>query len=150
VDLSSPFTRPGTGFLASLLVPSDRDYAYVAVHNRRLAMAAGYVFDAKRFPWIALWEENCARSYPPWDGATRVRGVEFGTSPMPLGLEQARQMRALFDTPVLASIPAHAGLETEYLLFASKVPESWTRIEDVKYLGRALTIRAQGGDEIAL
>jgi hypothetical protein len=69
---------------------------------------------------------------------------------MPLGLEQARQMRALFDTPVLASIPAHAGLETEYLLFASKVPESWTRIEDVKYLGRALTIRAQGGDEIAL
>jgi len=29
-------------------------------------------------------EENCARDYSPWNGATQARGMEFGTTPCPL------------------------------------------------------------------
>ena len=87
IDLSQPFARDGTGFVAALLTDSDRENAFVAIHNRRLALVAGYSFDRTVFPWIALWEENRAREYAPWNGRTRVRGVEFGTSPMPLGLD---------------------------------------------------------------
>jgi hypothetical protein len=141
VDLTIPFQQDGTGFIASLLIPAERSDGYIAIHNRRHGLVAGYSFDHLRFPWIALWEENCARSYTPWNGSTRVRGVEFGTSPMPLGLDQAREMRTLYDTPVLATIPPSSQLSTSYEIFASQVPPSWKRVSDVVPSDDSLVIR---------
>jgi hypothetical protein len=118
-DLTIPFQQDGTGFIVSLLLKPERNDSYFAIHNRRHRLVAGYSFDRSRFPWIALWEENCARSYPPWNGTTQVRGVEFGTSPMPLGLDQAREVHTLYDTPVLTSIAPSAQLSTSYEIFVS-------------------------------
>jgi hypothetical protein len=150
VNLSSPFVRDGTGFVASLLTDADRENAFVAVHNRRHQLVSGYSFDRNLFPWIALWEENRARDYAPWNGRTRVRGVEFGTSPMPLGLAHARKMRSLFDTPVLASISGHSRMETRYELFLHPAPPHWTQIKDIRQVGRSLVVRANGDEEIKL
>jgi hypothetical protein len=130
-DLSQPFLKDGTGFVAAVRVNPARNDAYIAVHNRGLALAAGYVFDRQIFPWITLWEENCARAYPPWNGETRVRGVEFGTSPFPVGLAHAQQMRSLFDAPVLATIGAAQSLTTRYTMFVTPVPPSWPSVTDV-------------------
>ena len=141
IDLSQPFVRDGTGFVAALLLNSDRGNAFIAVHNRRLQLVAGYSFDPTIFPWIALWEENRARANSPWNKRTRVRGVEFGTSPMPLGLAQAREMRRLFDTPVLCSIPANASLQTQYELFIHPAPDRWSQIKDVRQTEHTLVIR---------
>jgi hypothetical protein len=142
-DLTIPFQQDGTGFIVSLLMQLERNHAYFAIHNRRYRLVAGYCFDRSRFPWIALWEENCARSYPPWNGTTRVRGVEFGTSPVPLGLDQAREVRSLYDTPVLASIPRRAQLSTSYEIFISQVPKSWKSVSDVAPGDDSLIIRDQ-------
>ncbi len=150
VDLSQPFTRDRTGFVAALLTVPGRENAFVAIHNRRQALVAGYSFDRTVFPWIALWEENCAREYAPWSGRTRVRGVEFGTSPMPLGLADARKMGSLFDTPVLASLPGGSQREAQYELFLHPVPPQWTQIKDVRQLGRTLVLRGDNNDEIRL
>jgi hypothetical protein len=141
IDLSQPFVRDGTGFVAALLLESHRENAFVAVHNRRHEMVAGYSFDPMLFPWIALWEENCARANTPWNKRTRVRGVEFGTSPMPLGLAHAREMRRLFDTPVLCSIPASSSLQAQYDLFLHPVPPHWSQIKDVRQTERTLVVR---------
>ena len=149
-DLSEPFSRDGTGFVAALLTDSNRDDAFIAVHNRRHRLIAGYRFDRRIFPWVALWEENCARQYPPWNGRTRVRGVEFGTSPMPLGLAHAQEMRALFDTPVLTSIRGNSDLRTEYDLFIHSVPPHWEQIKDVRKSKRTLVVRGAGDEEINL
>jgi hypothetical protein len=149
VDLSQPFVRHGTGFVAALLSDSDRENAFVAVHNRRHNLVAGYLFDRSRFPWVALWEENCARESSPWNGRTKVRGVEFGTSPMPLGLDHARKMRSLFDTPVLVSIPANSLMKAHYDLFIHPAPQQWTRIKDIRRLDRTLLVRGDDDDEIS-
>ncbi len=141
VDLTIPFARNGTGFVASLLMSAERSQAYIAIHNRRHELVAGYSFDRSRFPWIALWEENCTRSYPPWNGSTRVRGVEFGTSPMPLGLDQAREMQTLYDTPVLATISPSSQLSTAYEIFVGQVPPSWKSISGVVPSDDHLVIR---------
>jgi hypothetical protein len=150
VDLSQPFLRDGTGFVAALLTDGNRDNAFVAVHNRQHELVAGYSFEHAFFPWIALWEENRAREYAPWNGRTRVRGVEFGTSPMPLGLEHARKMRSLFSTPVLASIPGGLRMETQYDLFLHPAPPHWTRIKDVRRFDDSLVVRGDGNEEIRL
>jgi hypothetical protein len=148
VNLSQPFVRDGTGFVAALLAGSDRDNAFVAVHNRRHQLVAGYCFNPRLFPWIVLWEENLAREYAPWNKRTKVRGVEFGTSPMPLGLAHAREMRRLFDTPVLSSIPASSGVQAQYDLFLHPVPPQWTQIKDVRQTEHTLVM--QGDEEIKL
>jgi hypothetical protein len=149
-DLSQPFVRDGTGFVASLLLDSDRANAFVAVHNRRHQLVAGYCFDPMFFPWLVLWEENRARAYAPWNKRTRVRGVEFGTSPMPLGLAHAREMGRLFDTPVLCSIPAGARLQTQYDLFLHPAPSEWSQIKDVRQAEHALVVRGDRDEEIKL
>jgi hypothetical protein len=150
VNLSQPFVRDGTGFVAALLADSDHQNAFVAVHNRRHQLVAGYCFDPMLFPWIALWEENRAREYAPWNKRTRVRGVEFGTSPMPLGLAHAREMRRLFDAPVVRSIPASSCLEAQYDLFLHPVPPQWTQIKDVRQTEHALVVRGDSDEEIKL
>ena len=128
VDLSRAFLRGGTGFVAALLTDAQRSHAFAAVQNQRLNLVAGYLFDRHRFPWIALWEENCARQYAPWNGKTRARGIEFGTSPMPVGLVAARQMKTLLDTPVFATLPAGDTVTTSYQLFTTDVPADWSGI----------------------
>jgi hypothetical protein len=148
VDLSQPFVRDGTGFVATLQAASDRQNAFVAVHNRRHHLVAGYCFNPEDFPWVVLWEENRARAYAPWNKQTRVRGVEFGTSPMPLGLAHSRAMGRLFDTPVFCSIPANALLETQYDLFLHPVPQRWSQINDVQRTEHNLLLRGDDNEEI--
>jgi hypothetical protein len=147
-NLSQPFVRDATGFVAALLTDSDHDNAFIAVHNRRRQLAAGYCFDPAIFPWIALWEENCAREYPPWNNRTRVRGVEFGTSPMPLGLDHARRTRSLFGTPVLCSIPASSRLQAQYDLFLHAVPPQWSQIKDVRRMENHILLRGDRDEGI--
>jgi hypothetical protein len=136
--------------VAALLTDANRENAFVAVHNRRHQLVAGYTFDCALFPWIALWEENRARESAPWNGRTRVRGVEFGTSPMPLGLDHARAMRSLFGTPVLASIAGGSRMETQYDLFLHPVPPRWTQIEDVRRFDDSVVVRGDGNEEVRL
>jgi hypothetical protein len=150
INLSQPFVRDGTGFVAAVLARPDGENAFVAVHNRRHQLVAGYCFDPALFPWIALWEENRARAYAPWNKRTRVRGVEFGTSPMPLGLAHAREMRSLFDTPVLRSIAEGSCLQAQYDLFLHPTPSQWTEIKDVRQTEHALVVRGDGNEEIKL
>jgi hypothetical protein len=150
INLSQPFVRDGTGFVAALLLDSDRQNAFVAVHNRRHELVAGYSFDRALFSWIALWEENRARAYAPWNKRTRVRGVEFGTSPMPLGLAHAREMRRLFGTPVLCSISASACVQSQYDLFLSPAPPQWSQIKDVQQTEHTLVLRGDSDEEIKL
>lgn len=119
LDLSRPFQQDGTGFVASVLTAEGRD-AYIAITNTDLGVVAGYVYDRAAYPWIALWEENRARLTPPWHGKTQVRGVEFGNSPMPLGLEHARSHPELLGTPTFRTLASGEGTEASYSLFAAR------------------------------
>ena len=150
VNLSQPFVRERTGFVTALLATSGHENAFVAVHNQRHHFAAGYCFDPARFPWIVLWEENHARANAPWNKRTRVRGVEFGSSPMPLGLAHAQDMGRLFDTPVLCSVPPGSCLEAQYHLFLHPTPPQWSQITDVRKTMNTLIVRGDSDWEITL
>jgi len=150
VDVSHPFERNGTGFVVSVLTDPARSDAYAAVLNRQLGLVSGYHFERKHFPWIALWEENHARDYAPWNGTTQVRGVEFGNTPMPLGLAHARHTQKLFDTPILTTIAAGEQLQTTYKLFVSKASAECHMISDVIASDRDLLIRFDGGADLRI
>lgn len=143
-DLSIPFREPETGFVASVLLDAERDIQFVAALNWRLGLLAGYVFRGKDFPWVAVWEENCARGYAPWNGKTRVRGMEFGSTPMPIGKDATFLAGKLFDTPCWKRIPAKGTELVVYAGFLAEAPKDWRSIRDVRTAKDRLVIT--GGD----
>lgn len=150
LDLSTGFTSPNRGFVAGLLLDQRRDDGYIAIHNRKEELVAGYVFDRRLFPWVALWEENEARDYAPWNGSTRARGVEFGTSPMPVGLKQALESGPLFGTPVVTRIPAKGEVTTTYHMFVAHVPADWTGVRDVQIESGQIVVRSSTQEDVRI
>jgi hypothetical protein len=74
-----------------------------------------------------MWQENCSRTPPPWNGRTITLGLEFGVSPVPEPRRQTVDRGRLFDVPTYRWIPANGRLETEYWALtqsADQIPES--------------------------
>ncbi len=131
LDLRMPFARDGYGFVAAARVDATRKFAYIAALNWQIGMVLVYCFRRADFPWIAIWEENCARTGTPWNGNARVRGMEFGTTPMPVGCDKLRAMGDLFNTPGARAIPQGGALDARYLAAIAAVPPRWNAISDV-------------------
>jgi hypothetical protein len=131
-DISRPFVEAGKGFVATALTDVTREPAFLAVLNWRLGMVAGYCFRRRDFPWITLWEENCARTDPPWNGHTQARGLEFGTTPFPLGKEEVFRAGPLFGTPTFRRLAARSETSARYIAFLAIVPQSWRQITDIR------------------
>jgi hypothetical protein len=59
-------------------------------------------------------------------------------------------MSPLFGTPAFRWLPAKAKLQTRFLLFYTRVPEGFTRIDDVVLEGGKLTIVDRSGQRLVL
>jgi hypothetical protein len=149
LDISQPFTTKSRGFIATTLLTEDRDsqLAYVAVLNWRLGLLAGYCFRRSDFPWVANWEENCARTDAPWGGKTQARGLEFATSPMPLGLRDAILSGPLFGVPAVRRLPARGVQIASYAMFATPAPHTWRTITGIGVRGNALVVRGPNPED---
>jgi hypothetical protein len=146
-DLRAPFARAGCGFVAAARVDAAREFGFITALNWRLGLALIYGFRREDFPWVAIWEENCARRGAPWSGKAQVRGMEFGTTPMPLGREAIRAMGNLLDTPGSRTIEAGGVLEARYFAAIAAVPKHWRGIRDVTPGHDELTITGPRADE---
>jgi hypothetical protein len=139
-DLRLPFARRGTGFLAAARVTPGRDFAFIAALNFRVGLALIYCFRRRDFPWVAIWEENCARTGAPWNGTTQARGMEFGTTPMPIGRDAMRAMGTLLDTPSSRMIAPGGSVHARYFAAVARIPADWRAITDVQPEEYALRI----------
>jgi len=140
-DLRQAFHQEGRGYEAAVLLDTTRDRAFIAIFNPELRIGAGYSFPRENFPWIALWEDNRTRTTNPWNGMTRARGIEFGTSPFPTGLAPTIFDGPLFETRTLTSLDAGASVAVDYRLFAAEIPPAWEAIGDVREDGDQMIIR---------
>lgn len=144
LDLRVPFQEKGRGILAAAHVSQRLPFAYIAALNWDLGLVLIYCFRKEDFPWVALWEENCAREDPPWNGTAKVRGMEFGTTPLPLGRDAIEAMGSLFDTPVTCVLPSGSTRTARYVACASSVPKGWRTIESVEVSANELTLEGKG------
>ena len=141
-DISQPFARKGRGFVATTLLGGgapDSPFTYVAVLNWKLGLIAGYIFRRADFPWAAIWEENCSRADAPWYGTTQARGLEFGNTPLPLGLQHAINSGPLFSTPTVGRVPAAGHATASYAIFATEIPPTWKKISSIDVRASANT-----------
>ena len=121
IDLRQPFVQAGRGFVVTVLLDPSRGNGYVAALNAKERLLVGYSFSRKDFPWTAVWEENKARTEVPWKGQTQARGLEFGSTPFPVGRREAFANGPLFDTPHFSVVPARSRRSLNYVAFLAEV-----------------------------
>lgn len=132
IDLRTPLLQRGAGFVASLLVDPRRRFGFVAALNTRHNLLIGYCFDRHDFPWVAIWEENQAVRAVPWKRRTQARGLEFGTTPLPLLRRESFAAGSLFGTPTFAYVPARGRKTIDYVAFVAHIPSNVREVTDVR------------------
>jgi hypothetical protein len=110
---------PASGYTAHLADPA-REYAYFAAYSPRYQLAFSYTWKRKDFPWMGIWEENCSRPQPPWNGCCIARGMEFGVSPFPESRREMVDRSRLFDVPTYRWLPARGRQEVEYWICSQR------------------------------
>jgi hypothetical protein len=132
VDLSLPFTHRGLGFVVGVLLDTERESGFVAAFNTRERLLIGYCFRRRDYPWVAIWEENQTTAGRPWRRRTRARGLEFGTTPLPVVRREAFATGSLLETPTFACVPARAQKEIRYVAFLSYLPPGFDAVRDIR------------------
>jgi hypothetical protein len=152
IDISKPLTKRGRGYVASVLLKPDREMAYVAALNTKEHLIIGYCFKRTDFPWVAIWEENRARKESPWSGISETRGLEFGSTPIPIMRRDAYARGPLFGTPHFSVVPAKSLKTASYLTFLTPVPNGFTEIRDIEAGNKKIMVigRDNKGKEVKL
>jgi hypothetical protein len=145
-DLRQPFCVRGRGFVAAVELEKGRQTEFVLAVNWKLGLGMGYCFRRQDFPWMTIWEENGARQNPPWNGITQARGMEFGTTPLPRGTQEAFHRESLFDAPEGCIVPARGKRTARYLTFLFTIPPGIDSIESVDAIGDAIILSDERGN----
>jgi len=125
VDLSSaPEDAHYLDHATTLLDPS-RTFEWVAALNTKQRAVYGYLFRREDYRWLQHWN-----SYP--NTAQLVRGMEFATQPYDIAHRDVIEMHSMFDAPVYRWLPAKSKIESHFLLYFARVPDGFTRIDDVR------------------
>ena len=122
IDLRRPFSQPRKGLIAGVRLDPRRDVEYLIAFNWKMRLGVVYLFRRRDFPWMTLWEENCARTDAPWGGRTQARGMEFGTCPLPLGRDETSRRGPVFDTPNECVLAAGETKQARYLAALFHIP----------------------------
>jgi len=117
-----------SAFTTHLMDPALEDVSFAAF-SPRFHLLFGYIWKRTDFPWLGIWEENLSRAFPPWNGRTLARGMEFGASPMPEMRRQMIERGPLFGAPTFRWLAAKAVYEVEYRAVAHKADEIPERLE---------------------
>jgi hypothetical protein len=133
---SAPMRSGATDHSTSLLDASRRLVFVTALHSEK-RLLIGWVFRREEFPWIQTW-----LSYP---GPNRMaRGLEFSTQPFDLPRADVLTAGPLFDTPVFRVLPAKSKITSGFLMFYTRVPEGFQKVDDVQLESGKLTIEDRG------
>lgn len=118
--------------VTTLLYPS-REYSWATAINPKKRMIVGWIFRTADFPWLQYW------GFYPGTGKL-ARGMEFSTQPYDIPRRDAVSMGTMFETPTYKWLPAKSKLTTRFLLFYARVPDGFTKVDDVRFENQKLII----------
>jgi len=150
VDLTRPFLHEGLGFVVGLLLDPRRDTGFVAALNCRERLLIGYCFRRQDFPWVAVWEENRAITAVPWSRKTQARGLEFGTTPLPVPRRENFSSGTLFGRPTSTYVPARGQKTIRYVAFLAHLPADFGNAPDISLAKDKILVQGSGGKRVSV
>ena len=123
---------------------TGRKYAYVTALHPEKNLLFGYVFKPAESPWLQNWE------FYPVEGQM-ARGLEFGTQAFGLPRRTVVTANRLFGELLYRWLPARSTIESNFLMFWTRVPEAFTGVTEIEWAGGKLRIEdAQSGESVKL
>ncbi|MDR3792895.1 MAG: hypothetical protein P4L03_05885 [Terracidiphilus sp.] len=152
VDCSRYPTRRGCSDLLQLALEAKPGMlAWTAAVNTEEGYLRYSLRDAGLLPSTILWIENCARRSSPWNGRTRLLGIEDVCTYFNLGSEQAREPNSLsrrgiktvqrFSTSERYLLP--------YIQGAIRVPKGFGRVQRMEKEAQGVSFIDENGVRIA-
>jgi len=129
--------------LASCQMDPSRRLAFVTALHLEKHLVYGYVFRREDYPWLMSWMNYTGDRHA-------ARGMEFSSQPFDISHRETVAMSPLFGAPTFRWLPAKSTLETRFLMFYTKVPDDFTRIDDVTLDAGRLTILDHSGKRVVL
>jgi hypothetical protein len=81
---------------------------------------------------------QCWDDYPP--NLKMARGMEFSTQPFDVPRREVIDANSMFGAPVYRWLPAKSKIESRFLLFYTRVPEGFHKVDDVRLEGGRLVV----------
>lgn len=134
VDLRTLRRKPHSDFTTQMMDPA-REHAWFSAVHPGYKLLVAYVWNRSDFPWLGNWEENFARKTTPWQGKALTRGMEFSTSPFPVGLRAAVSMNNFQGQPTYRWLPALSTVRMDYHLLIMPVDPDCKGVTDIKPRG---------------
>jgi hypothetical protein len=129
--------------LASCQMDVTRRLAFVSALHLEKYLVYGYVFRREDYPWLMSWMN--------FTGDERAaRGMEFSSQPFDISHKDTVAMSPLFGQPTFRWLPAKSKIENKFLIFYTKVPDDFTKIDDVTLENGKLTIIDRSGKRVVL
>ncbi|MGC2635637.1 MAG: hypothetical protein WA294_00560 [Acidobacteriaceae bacterium] len=150
VNLQHPCQQPGKGFVAGIQVDPRRQHGFACAVNHAERLAFGYIFRRLEFPWVTIWEENCARTAAPWSSREQARAFEFGVSPLPIGRAETLRRGDVFGTPTLLRVPARASVHAAWAMFLCRVPRGVRHVNDIVCQPNRLRLTTDGSAALTI
>lgn len=144
VDLRHTLLRQGTGIVVGVLLDPRSNLGFVAAVNIPHRLLIAYCFDRNDFPWVAVWEENRAIEGPPWKKRTETRGLEFGTTALPVTRQENASMGSLYGVPTYTSVPARGRKTVRYLAFLAQLPDEFAEVRTIETEGNEIVVHGKG------
>ena len=118
---------------ATTLLDNHRDLEWVTAINPKKGLIIGYLFRRADYPWLQYWGH-----YPA--NEKMARGMEFGTQPYDVPRRETITMGTMFDTPTYRWLPAKSKIQTRFLIFYTKIPAGFGKVDDVTLENREIVI----------
>jgi hypothetical protein len=130
--------------LASCEMDPSRTTAFVTALNLPKRLLIGYIFPRQEYPWVMSWMNFTGDEHA-------ARGMEFSTQPFDISHRETVEMNPLFGTPTFKWLPAKSKIQSHFLIFYTRVPEGFTRVDDVTLKGGKLIVADHAaGKEVVL
>ena len=129
--------------LASCQLDPARKWVFVTALQLEKHLVFGYIFRREDFPWLMSWMNFTGDDHA-------ARGMEFSTQTFDISHRETVAMSPLFGTPTFRWLPAKSTIETRFLMFYTRVPEGFTKIDNVTFENGRITILDHSGKSVTL
>jgi hypothetical protein len=135
-DLTRFASQPHSDLVNSFLVKPDGEYGMFATWNATLGSIFGYVFSAKQFGWLNVWENN--------DERRKTRGMEFSNTPIEGSMKQLLATPRVLDQPTFEWLDAGSRMTKEFFSFTLPIPVSFKGVASIRFDGEVLEVVEHG------
>jgi hypothetical protein len=120
--------------------PSRPD-AWVTALRTDKRLLVGYLWPRADYPWLQQWMNFPSTGDYAW-------GLEFGTQPFDVSRRQTLEMgSSLFGVPAFRVLPAKSKITARFLIFLTRVPEGFTKVDDVRQESGKIVLEDRGANK---